>query len=132
MAFRNPPSEDEVLQLLDCWIDDLARDDYERAFARTNHDPSSAWSPALLRAVIEGYGLPEPHPSGETFRVTPRASASGKRAEHRVDWIGGPPVLGWAFSSIPLNGEWSDLSVSCRIEACGNIAVAVLEEVHVF
>ena len=132
MLLSSPPSEEEVLQLLDAWIDDLSRGDYECAFARTDHDPSYSWTPALLRRVVEGYGLPEPHPSGEIFRVTSRFTATGTRSEHRVDWIGKPPVLGWALSSIPLNGEWSDLSVSCRIEQRGSSAVAVLEELHVF
>lgn len=130
--FRNPPTEAQVFQLLDRWIDDLARGDYAGALARTEQDSYYSWSPALLQAVIEGYGLPEPHPSGESFTVTARAAASGSRSEYRVDWDGQPPVLARAYSSIPLNGEWSDLSVSCRIEARGKEAVAVLEEVHVY
>jgi len=41
------------------------------------------WTPELLRAVIEGYGSPEPHPSGRTFHVTSPQNATKARAHHR-------------------------------------------------
>ena len=56
-------TDDEILRFVEAWIDDLARGDYRAAFDRTRHDPYYAWTPALIEAVINGYGLPEPHRS---------------------------------------------------------------------
>jgi hypothetical protein len=84
MHLRDNPTDEEILAFVDGWIDDLTRGDYSAAYARTAHDPYYDWSPALIRSVIEGYGLPEPHPSGTTFSVTPRHLARGGTPERSV------------------------------------------------
>jgi hypothetical protein len=132
VQFRRSPEDEEVLAFVDRWIDELASDNYEAAYASSEHDPYYQWTPALMRVVVEGYGLPEPHRSGVRFRVTPRQSACGNRGEYRIDWSGQGRMLGWVYSSLPLNGEWSDLTVSFRIETRELGAVAILEEIHVF
>jgi len=65
------PSDTRILDIIDAWIADLARGDYACAHARTAHDAYYGWTPALLRAVIEGYGSPEAYADGSVYRVTP-------------------------------------------------------------
>lgn len=129
---RNPGSQ-EILQFIEVWIDDLARGDYVAAFGRTEHDPNYQWTPELMRSVVQGYGLPEPHRSGTEFKVTPRASALGgppQRVVHRDDVR--PGSLAEAWYDLPLNGEWSDLTATFRIEPRRKGSVVVLQEIHVF
>ena len=124
------PTDQELLSVVDDWIDALVRGEYLAALTMVEHDPYYRWTPALLEAVIAGYGLPEPHPSGTVFRVRPRNSATGGPPARNVDRdTGGAPQI---EHSLPLNGEWSDLSATFRVESRGNSSAIVLEEVHVF
>ena len=127
----NPP-DDEVLAFVARWIELLAAGDFDAAWATTEHDPYYGWTPELMRRTIEGFGHPEPHPSGRRFRVTPPADATGK-LHWSVDREGmRPPIIARVAHDLPLDGEWSDLSVTFRIESRGESSIPVLEEIHVF
>jgi hypothetical protein len=101
----------------------------------TAHDPYYAWSPTLIRQVIEGYGFPEKHPAGP-FRVTPLADAkAGSRPRHEIKRYenaapNGPIAEAWF--DLPLNGEWSDLTATLAVYAVGRDLVLCLNEIHVF
>jgi hypothetical protein len=130
-----PPdaSDEAVLELLDAWVDDLARGDYAAAFARTKHDAYYGWTPKLMARVIECYGHTEPVADGEHFAVTDRASARGRPHYRQVDREGAlPPVVGRALCDLPLNGEWSDVTASFRLVRAADGLDVVLEEIHVF
>lgn len=128
-------SDTQILDIIDAWIADLARGDYACAHARTAHDAYYGWTPALLRAVIEGYGSPEPYTDGTVYRVTPAAQASGAPHERCVERPAGQDG-GAAFAavrhSLPLNGAWSDLTATFRVEGTAAGATLVLQEIHVF
>ena len=115
------------------WVDDLEREDYGAAFSRTGHDSYYRWTPDLMRAVVAGYGLPEPHPSGVVFRVTSRVTAAGKPHHREVDRHNVPPTaIAEVWYDLPLNGEWSDLTATFRVEARADGEELLLEEIHVF
>lgn len=126
------PSDTRILDIIDAWIADLARGDYACAHARTAHDAYYGWTPALLRAVIEGYGSPEPYADGSVYRVTPAALASGAPQERCVERQDGGAALAEARHSLPLNGVWSDLTATLRVESTALGARLVLQEIHVF
>jgi hypothetical protein len=127
------PTDEEILAFVEMWIDDLARGDYETAFARTAHDPYYEWTPDLMRKVVSGYGLPGPHRSGVEFNVTRRQSARGGPPKRRVERKAVcPPAFAEACYDLPLNGEWSDLTTTFRVEPCGERSRVVLQEIHVF
>lgn len=127
------PADEEVLRLVEAWIDALACGDFAGAFAMTRHDAYFQWSPELIRDVVAGYGLPSPHPSGEKFMVTPRAHARGRPADRAVDRDIRPGgALAEVRYSLPLNGEWSDLTATFRLERVSGGCALVLEEIHVF
>src|SRR3954454_6358000 len=113
MHLAQNPSDDEILQFIEAWIDDLTRGNYEAAYRRTEHDPYYQWTPDLMRSVVQGYGLPEPHPNGIVFVVTSRASALGGPPRRIVDRNAVTPVaLAEIWYDLPLNGEWSDLTAT--------------------
>jgi hypothetical protein len=122
----------EIFQLVEAWIDDLARGDYKAAFARTKHDPYYGWTPELMEAVVNGYGLPEPHQSGVRYLVTPRAEARGRL--HRAIDRSAPPetAVPEVWHDLPLNGDWSDLTVTFRVEETSRGIDLVLQQIHVF
>jgi hypothetical protein len=133
MHLTQNPSDEEILQFVEAWIDDLARGDYATAFRRTEHDPYYEWTPDLMLSVVQGYGLPEPHQSGTVFAVTPRASALGGPPQRIVDRDAVPPhSLAEVWYDLPLNGEWSDLTATFRVEPRGDGSAVVLQEIHVF
>ena len=130
-TLRPHPEDSEILTLVERWIDDLAAGNYEDAFARTAHDPYYAWTPALMESVIQGYGLPEPDRRGP-FRVTDRNEAIG-RCRYEVERHETPPgVAAFVSYSVPLNGEWSDLTATFRLEEKDTHSELVLQEIHVF
>ena len=125
-------TDEEILNHIEDWVSDLAAEDYESAYKRTKHDPYYEWTPELIKNVINGYGLPEPHPSGETFKVTPVKEAKGEAPRQEVDR--GPydgNKFGYVYYDLPLNGEWSDLTASFRLEKQDKNLVITLEEIHV-
>ncbi|WP_219135719.1 hypothetical protein [Janthinobacterium sp. UMAB-60] len=129
------PGDTRILDIIDAWIADLARGDYACAHARTAHDAYYGWTPALLRAVIEGYGSPEAYADGRVYRVTPAALAGGaphERCVERPDGQDGGIVIAEVRHSLPLNGAWSDLTATFRVEGAASGATLVLQEIHVF
>lgn len=128
------PSDTQILDIIDAWIADLARGDYAGAHARTAHDAYYGWTPALLRAVIEGYGSPQPYADGSVYRVTPAAQAGGAPHERCVERLTGEggAALAEARHALPLNGAWSDLTATFRVEGAAPGARLVLQDIHVF
>ena len=133
MHFRQNPSDEEILRFVERWIDDLAKDDYHAAYARTEHDPYFAWTPDLIRTVIQCYGSLEPRRDGGVFTVTARESALGGPPQRIVDReCVCPPAFAEVWYDLPLNGEWSDLTATFRVEPGDGGSTVVLQEIHVF
>jgi hypothetical protein len=133
MSLRSDADDEELLRFVEDWIDDLARGDYASAFERTKHDAYYRWTPALIEQVIGGYGLPKAHPSGVRFTVTPRDLARGRPYHRHVEREGARlPVVAWLQYDLPLNGQWSDLTASFRVERGLEGLTVVLEDIHVY
>lgn len=132
--------EEQILEVARKWTDALSREDYEAAFAMTDHNPYYEWTPELMKAVVQGYGLPDPRRDGKIFRVTPIESASGHLPLHEVTYFEEPRlvndtgqmVIGEVWFDLPLNGEWSDLTATFEIRRNKEHIVLVLNEIHVF
>jgi hypothetical protein len=134
VGLRAEASDAEVLRVVEAWIDDLARGDYAGAFARTRHDPYYGWTPELIARVVGGYGSPDAHPSAVRYAVTDRAAARGRPHYREVDRDGAlPPVVARVWHDLPLNGAWSDLTATFRVERSADDGLdVILEEIHVF
>ena len=55
-------NDKDIIEFIDSWVNDLVKEDYESAYARTGHDSYYEWTPELIKSVINGYGLPKQHP----------------------------------------------------------------------
>ena len=125
-------SDEEIIRHIETWIGKLADEDYVSAYNLVSHDPYYNWSPSLIEKVINGYGLPEPHPGGEAFKVTPISTALGKEPTREVARNSyNDNRIGYVLYELPLNGEWSDLCASFRLEKNKAGVEVILEEIHV-
>jgi hypothetical protein len=125
-------TDQQIINLVTSWVNCLATENYEKAFEYIKHDPYYKWSPELLELVINGYGLPEPHPSGKVFKVTSPENATGRPGYKRIDRVAEiESCVGYVYYDLPLNGQWSDLTASFRLEAINNELCMVLEDIHV-
>jgi hypothetical protein len=87
------------------------------------------------RELERGPQLPlaEPHPSGQRFAVTDRLSAAGQPASREVTREYIPPgAVAWVRHDLPLNGEWSDLTATFRVERGVAGLDLILMDIHVF
>src|SRR5262249_37339003 len=90
---------------------------------------STGLTPDLLARTIAGYGVPEPHPDGEVFAITPLLSRPDAQdiIQHKIrlnrkDLYGLDPAryLGMVhYDDVPLNGERSDLTARFNIRRVG-------------
>ena len=130
--FSDNVSDEEIIRHIETWIGKLADEDYVSAYNLVDHDPYYKWSPRLIEKVINGYGLPEPHPSGEVFKVTPISSALGEEPTREIERNNYKDNrIGYVMYDLPLNGKWSDLSATFRLENNEAGVKVILEEIHV-
>ncbi len=132
----------EILKTVQAWVKLLEQEDYQNAYAFTEHDEYYQWTPDLIKEVIYGYGLPEPHPNGEVYKVTAVDPASTVDSEpnHEVNYYEEPlpyeekeaEIIGQVWYDLPLNGEWSDLTATFQILKRETYLTLELAEIHVF
>lgn len=132
----------EILKTVEAWVKLLEQEDYQNAYAYTEHDEYYQWTPDLIKEVIYGYGLPELHPSGEIFKITDinQASTEHRKPSHEVNYYEEPlpyeekeaEIIGQVWYDLPLNGEWSDLTATFQIVRREAHLTLELAEIHVF
>jgi hypothetical protein len=114
------------------WIELLSEAKFAHALHRIPGEQDEAWTPQLLEEVLAGYGLPEPHPRGTRFQVTSPNKAAGSPPIASVEREVIPPgALAYIEHSIPLNGQWSDLTATFALYPSDSQATLRLREVHV-
>jgi hypothetical protein len=128
-------SDQEFLTLVQQWVEALAREDYDAAYGMTAHNAYRNWTPSRIKNVIEGYGIEKPHPAG-IFRVTSIKNVRvGGRPRHDVQHLEpNQPDLAQAevWFDLPLNGEWSDLSVTFAVYDYEGSKILCLDQLKVF
>lgn len=129
-------SDEQILAAITAWVELLAQERYEDAFQMLRHIPDEHWSPELMKTVITNYGSTEPCADGAIFKITsPKDNPKGQ-VFHEVEWWGDDPnrpaeYVGMALFTLPLNGEWSDLTASLDIVEEGGKLVLELGDIHV-
>jgi hypothetical protein len=126
------------------WIELLAEEKYDEAYQLTLHDPYYQWSPADIKNVINGYGLPD-EALEEQYKVThPGSAIINDRINtykdidlyddplKKADKLHNMTIIGFICYDLPINGEWSDLSVTFKILQKENFIMLELNEIHVF
>lgn len=132
-----------ILEAVEQWIALLVKEDYQAAYEFTEQDEKNEWTHELIKAVICGYGLPEPHPNGKIYKITAINKAKlvdrNKRYQD-VNYFEQPldytekkaQIIGNVIYDLPLNGEWSDLSATFYILKKEEYITLELDEIHVF
>lgn len=122
------------------WVNELADKNFEKAYEAVLHDEYYGWSPTLIESVINGYGL-EYEQGNEKFEVTKTFHALGEGNRFDVMWYDPETVtdfieeqrrLAEIWYQLPLNNEWSDLTVTFDIIMYPEGLYLMLKEIHVF
>ena len=122
------------------WVNQLADNNFEKAYEDILHDEYYGLSPALIESVINGYGL-EYEQGNKKFEVTKTFHALGEGSSFDVMWydpetvthfIEGQRRLAEIWYQLPLNNEWSDLTVTFDIIMYPEGLYLMLKEIHVF
>jgi hypothetical protein len=129
-------TDEQILDAIRAWVELLAQEKYEEAFGMLHYHPAEHWSPELIRTVITNYGFIEPREDGATFKVTSLKDNPKGKDFSGVQWYGDNPnrqseYLGMAAFTLPLNGEWSDVTAMFDIVEADGGLVLELEDIHV-
>jgi len=129
-------TSEAVLEFVEKWIELLSNGQYREAYDQLSQPPHDTWSPELLEDVTSSYELsPSAGDLSETSRVTSVTGARvvDYRPDKDVDWYEGNPDsnAGMVHYSIPINGIWSDLTATFRIQRINDGVVLQLEDMHV-
>ena len=145
VAFLTSRSTDAVRAVIEAWLRLLVEGRFGDALAilgrrRSLLEPletEPSWTPELLAKVIQNYGSVVPRKDGKTFVVTPTDGAAGNGPRFEVTWFEQPIGVGWgacvgyAHYDMPLNGAWSDVTVTFDIVDTQDGLVLALDDVHV-
>ena len=129
MKHLPPASPDkEILAFVDRWAALLEREDYEAAFAYTDHVPGSHWTPELIREVVRAYGEP-----GSVNRVTVhgRPTDIAQRKDVVRKRNGARRYVGYVWYDLNLNGLASDLTATFDLIETDQGLSIQLNDIHV-
>lgn len=133
MPIARDSTNDELLAAVRAWIELLSEGKYVEALQRIPSEPDESWTPQLLEDVVAGYGLPQASTPASRYRVTSLGDAAGQPPVASVERAALPPgALAYIEHSLPLNGEWSDLTAAFVLLSTESQASLFLREVHVF
>jgi hypothetical protein len=118
----------DLIAFIDGWAALMEREDYEAAFAYTDHIPEMGWTPSLIRQVIKNYG--EAH---ENQRVTVAGVSSDVTQRKRVDrWSANRyGEVGEIWYDLNIDGVASDLTATFRVVRIPQGLVVRLNDIHV-
>ncbi|MCR5887177.1 hypothetical protein LRS06_05165 [Hymenobacter sp. J193] len=134
-------SDEGLLEAVRTWVKLLEEERYKDAFNFTHQDPYHAWTPELMRDIIYGYGIVEMETEGERFKVTSIEEAKERNGRPYADVdfhmprkhsIENTLIVAEIWFSLPLNGEWSDLTASFNVLYMPECVSLELQEIHVF
>jgi hypothetical protein len=122
-------SDATLLAFIDQWAELLEREDYDAAFALTDHITEMGWSPALVREVIKSYGEAQ-----GTQRVTVLGQRTDIVQRKLVDrWKPGRGggVVGEIWYDLNIDGFASDLTATFRLFDTSEGISVQLNDIHV-
>ncbi|MBD2705452.1 hypothetical protein IC229_32880 [Spirosoma sp. BT702] len=132
-------TEQDFYAFIISWVGLLAERKYQEAYDSVLHYDYYEWTPELMESIINGYG--SEYEEGETkYKVTPPEQATGNGDEFYMFWyegevtnfVVGREQLAELGYHLPLNHDWSDLSVTFDLVKCWDGLYLQLKEIHVF
>ena len=120
--------ETELIDFADRWAKLMEVEDYDAAFALTDHVPEMGWTPALIREVIKAYGDAKPGQRvtllGEPTDITQRKKVN-RHPPTRCQFIGE------IWYDLNLDGFVSDLTATFYLKTTPAGIIVYLNDIHV-
>jgi hypothetical protein len=126
--FPDTATDEEFIRFIDGWALLLEREDYEAAFAYTDHSLAMGWTPELIRDVIKGYGEERPD---QKVTVTGRPSDISQRKEVSRWMENRLGEVGEIWYDLNIDGVASDLTATFRICRDSAGLTVRLNDIHV-
>lgn len=121
-------TDPDLIAFIDRWAALLEREDYEGAFALTDHMADMGWTAALVRDVIKGYGA---------ARLGQRVTLHGVPTDitQRKEVTRWPTTrhgyFGELWYDLNIDGKASDLTATFRLKRAGDRVTVHLNDIHV-
>lgn len=118
----------DLIEFADRWAALMEKEDYEGAYAFTDHDPHQGWTPDLMRQVVKSYG-----DARADQRVTVAGVPSDVNQRKEVDrWEPNPSgAIGEIWYDLNIDGVASDLTATFWVERVPGGLVVRLNDIHV-
>lgn len=117
------------IAFVDRWAALMEREDYEAAYAFTEHDRHQGWTPDLLRQVIKNYG--DARADQRVTVVGVPSDVHQRKSVDRWDTNRTGEVIGEIWYDLNIDGVASDLTATFRVvRVPGGLAVR-LNDIHV-
>jgi hypothetical protein len=121
-------TDSELIAFADRWTALLEREDYEAAFAFTDHIPEMKWTPSFIRDVIKSYGDADPNQ-----RVTVQGVPTDITQRKKVDrWpTNSHGCFGEIWYDLNIDGLASDLTATFALKWVEGGITVHLNDIHV-
>jgi len=118
----------DLIAFADRWAALMEREDYEAAFAFTDHNREMGWTPDLIKRVVKCYG-----DANEGQRVTVAGVSTDIRQLKKVDrWEGhSTGEIAEVWYDLNIDGVVSDLTATFRVVRVPGGLVIRLNDIHV-
>jgi len=118
----------DLIAFADRWAALMEREDYEAAFAFTDHDWQMGWTADLIRQVVKSYG-----DAREAQHVTVAGVPSDVSQRKEVDrWeANGSGEIAEIWYDLNIDGVATDLTATFRVVRVPQGLVVRLNDIHV-
>lgn len=121
-------SDANVIAFIDRWAALLEREDYEGAFALTDHMADTHWTPELVREIIKSYGDARPE-QRVTLQGVPTDITQRKEVTRWPTTRHG--YFGELWYDLNIDGKASDLTATFRLQRTQDHVAVCLNDIHV-
>lgn len=118
----------ELLLYIDQWVRLLDAEDYESAFALTEHHPEMGQTPRLIREIIKSYG--ESNPEQKATLTGKPTDITQRKEVTRFD-ISPRGEAGEIWYDLNIDGITSDLTATFTIRATPGGLIIQLDDIQV-
>ncbi|GAA4848908.1 hypothetical protein [Algivirga pacifica] len=128
--FHLEVQQNKIIQWIEEWLRLLEKGSFNRAFNTILHDPYYQWTPQLMENVISNYGFPED--TIGKYRIEFPQGEDSSYAQINFWWdSSSQKKVAIIEYEVPLNGTWSDLTISFEVKENRNVFEITLNDIHV-
>ena len=121
-------TDQDIIRFVDQWAALMEREDYEAAFAHTDHSPEMKWNASLIREVIKAYDECDPDQ-----KVTLHGVPTDVKQRKEIDrWPKNRyNEIAEVWYDLNINGFASDLTATFRVVENIDGLLIRLNDIHV-